>query len=324
MAIQTKLQPKYWIRMLVIGVVCVILGLWGVYDYLVKIPAQQEAFERGEVCRKMLTALEAKLAYDADPSMGAPAAQIQDAAAVVQALDVKLAEQVKSGLTKEEIENLTAERAAELIKENELEGWVTLLSVFKLALFEAEKRAPDQEPTPIFLGAFESAKTGADRFGEYTEPSQFDRIVQWMFILCLPFAPWCVWVVVKARKQVYRLDDDGTLHAPGVVWPAGEIKDINMGRWMSKSQATVIHEDGSEVMIDDYLYRDGHLIVGAIASEKYPEEWTEEAKPVPVDEEDDEDEFEGEWEEGDPDAEPDDEPEEPADDDDEDETDRDS
>ena len=41
-----------------------------------------------------------------------------------------------------------------------------------------------------------------------------------------------------------------------------------------------MHVDGRRVKLDDYIYRDTHLIVGKLASERYPTEWDEEAKRV--------------------------------------------
>jgi hypothetical protein len=94
---------------------------------------------------------------------------------------------------------------------------------------------------------------------------------------------------LKARKQHYRLDDDGTLHYVGDAqlgtgaWSAAEIADIDMSRWMAKSIAWVVKSDGTRLKLDAYVHKDLHLIIGAIASQKYPEAWDAEAKPVKKD-----------------------------------------
>ena len=44
------------------------------------------------------------------------------------------------------------------------------------------------------------------------------------------------------------------------------------------SVAFVVNTDGRRAKLDDYLFKNTHLIVGAIASEKYPEQWDDEAK----------------------------------------------
>lgn len=53
-----------------------------------------------------------------------------------------------------------------------------------------------------------------------------------------------------------------------------------MSRWMSKSIVHVVHENGDRIKMDDYIHKSVHLIVGALASEMYPEQWDQEAKPV--------------------------------------------
>ncbi len=40
-----------------------------------------------------------------------------------------------------------------------------------------------------------------------------------------------------------------------------------------------MHRDGTRVKLDDYKHRNLHLIIGRIASARYPGEWDAEAKP---------------------------------------------
>lgn len=108
-------------------------------------------------------------------------------------------------------------------------------------------------------------------------PPAYDRAVQmWMYIvgcgvLGVPMFLWR-WLSVAGKR--YRLDDDGTLHAPGEPpIPAAEIADIEMDKWMSKSIATVKTTQGRAILLDDYKFRGIDLIVGAIASRFYPDEW---------------------------------------------------
>ena len=65
---------------------------------------------------------------------------------------------------------------------------------------------------------------------------------------------------------------------------------------MSKSIASVVHQDGQRVKLDDYLHKNTHLIVGTLASERYPDEWDAEAKVVRPEEpeEDDAEDWEDE------------------------------
>jgi hypothetical protein len=120
-------------------------------------------------------------------------------------------------------------------------------------------------------------------YGEVEQPSAYDRPVQWLFILCLPFVPWYVWGVVANRRKRYAIDLDGTLHLPGENWPPADIADIDMGRWMKSSKAWVVHTDGHRVLLDDYIFKGVYRIVGELASARYPDQWTDEAKRVKKD-----------------------------------------
>ena len=53
-----------------------------------------------------------------------------------------------------------------------------------------------------------------------------------------------------------------------------------MSKWMAKSIAHVVHTDGTRLMLDDYKHRHLHLIIGAIASRLYPQDWDAQAKIV--------------------------------------------
>ena len=82
---------------------------------------------------------------------------------------------------------------------------------------------------------------------------------------------------------MYRLDDEGTLHTPQGTWTRPQIADIDMNRWMAKSIAWVVHNDGSRIKLDDYKFRKLNLIIGAIASRLHPDDWDDEARPVKAD-----------------------------------------
>jgi hypothetical protein len=115
-------------------------------------------------------------------------------------------------------------------------------------------------------------------------PEAFDRLVCWIFISCVLCVPWFYWQYRVAKKRVYTLDDDGTFTAPEGTWTAAQLADIDMSRWMAKSLAWVVAEDGTRVKLDDYIHRDSAGIVGRLAVRFHPDEWTEEAKPVAVEE----------------------------------------
>jgi len=199
MALTTSIARHYALRQIIMAVVCLVLGLWGLYDFAIKIPAQQKAYQS--------------------------------------------------------FEELSAEKA-DLEAKREL-GPLT-----------------DDEIT-----AYEARVAQINELGSPTKPGELDRLVKGLaFVPCLPFTPYFLWVYVRTKRRVYRLDDDGTLHLPEGVWPQDQIADIDMSRWMAKSIAYVVDKQGTRVKLDDYKHRNLHLIIGGIASRLYPKAWDAEAK----------------------------------------------
>ena len=201
MTITSSISKGYAWRLIIIAVVSVGLGLWGVYDYAVGIPARGKAFKDFE-----------KLIQDRDA-----------------------------------LEELSSQRA----------------------LTDGEQLI------------YDNLKAQLTQLGTPVPPGKYDRVVKGLlFVPCLPFGPYLLWMWFRTNRRTYRLDDDGTLHLPEGSWNAQDIKEIDMTRWMSKSIAHVVHTDGTRAKLDDYQHKDLHLIVGAIASRIQPQEWTPDARPV--------------------------------------------
>ena len=205
MALTTSIARHYALRQIIMAVVCLVLGLWGLYDYAIKIPRQQAVWSDYELQTQKKTALES----------------VRD----------------------------------------------------ERALTEAE------------IQDYEATLAKLNSLGSPTKPGELDRLVKGLaFVPCLPFVPYFLWVYVRTKRRVYRLDDDGTLHLPQGVWPQDQIADIDMSRWMAKSIAYVVDKQGTPVKLDDYKHRNLHLIIGGIASRLYPEAWDAEAKQIKADE----------------------------------------
>lgn len=182
--------------------------------------------------------------------------------------------------------------------------WVTIPERERLAneyqelnndLRELDERAQNNLPlTPEQITRYQEIKEvlAAPPF-ENTPPqppAAYDRPLNfWVyFIGCgVLSAPWFLWRLFTKRRNGPMLEDDGSLVTEKGTFPAENISGIDMAKWMLKSTAKVqVADQEDPIVLDDYVYQDTYLLVGALAHRFYPEEWTEEAKPIkPEDEE---------------------------------------
>ncbi|MBG84704.1 MAG: hypothetical protein CMJ40_09180 [Phycisphaerae bacterium] len=232
-----------------------VFGIYGIYDYQWAIPAEQLAFERGEISRNVLASLDAVEAEE----------ETQLIPTTIDSLEVLIAE-----VPKTEVED-----------EDSVE-WSKTLVIYRDGL----KPPSDVSPTdwPSLRAA---AKAQADKalaiYGDATQPSSYDRPIQWLFIACLLFVPFYAWSFLSTRKRHYQLDPDGTLHMPEGVWKQEEIADIDMNRWMAKSICWVVSTDSTRIKLDAHIYKNLDKIIGVIAHRLRPDEWSLDARPVTLD-----------------------------------------
>ncbi len=246
MALKTTLATRYWLKTIVMALVCVVLGLWGIWDYVVAIPRDIEAYSRATFLREVIQ----------------------------PALDVEFGSQ--------ERDDATVVLNAALEEDDGLDPqWSDALVVFGGAV--SGNNVDSQQKAKDLL------ETYLNKYGNVTQPSRFDRPMQWVFILCLPFGFYYFGAYLKMsnRAKKYLLDDDGTLTTPEGTWTAEEIEGIDMDRWISKTgkarttwTAKVIVKGHAPVLLDDYVYKDMHLVIGKLAHKYYPKEWTPLAKRV--------------------------------------------
>jgi len=274
MTITTKLQPRWAAQKLGMAILCFVLGLWGAYDYWVRIPDRIRAFERGEVYRltnDAITLLSGE--KRADPETR------QTVTAAVDRLNKEIQPFVDLGKS-ESGPALDAAALQAALKARNDEQWFTELLIMRAGLQEAAARPSGATASEQFTQFFTGLQARVSATGKITRPAAFDHAMQWAFILCLPFAPWMAWQFVRARGRVYTLESDGTLKTPEGTFPAEQVTDVDMSRWMSKSIFEVVMNDGKRVAIDDYVHKNAHLIAGTLASARYPGQWTAEAKRV--------------------------------------------
>jgi hypothetical protein len=116
-----------------------------------------------------------------------------------------------------------------------------------------------------------------------SEPASYDDDIQlWVYIvgcgvLGTPFFVYAQWKLTRRR---YRLDDDGTLHAPEGNFGPAQLAEIDMNNWMEKSIATVVTTDGTRINLDDYEYKGVEDIVAVLAARFHPGQWTSDARPI--------------------------------------------
>lgn len=283
----SKLRPRAGFRWIAIAVVSLVLGLWGVYDYAIKIPGDAAKHERFQIAMHVAAALEeasfsaegyrtkadtARQRIDAEfERLGEQPDELPERSEVAASVD-----QLRSALSKADKEHLDA--------------WLTALAVYRRGLDSPTRLGSTLSGWAAI--AWELTQPVINAFGSVTPPAAFDRLIQWAFILCLPFFPWYMLIYIKASRKQYRLTEVGELHLPGnQTWPLENIAGIDMSRWMSKSIATVRHTSGRTETLDDHIYKDLHIIVGQLAHHFEPDTWNEDAtmirKPAAADDADD-------------------------------------
>ena len=59
MGFKTKLATRYWLKTIIMAIVCIVLGLWGVWDYVVAIPKAAMEAARADTLRLVKNGLDA-------------------------------------------------------------------------------------------------------------------------------------------------------------------------------------------------------------------------------------------------------------------------
>ncbi len=242
MAIQTSIKKNFVYWNLLYLVLCGGLGAWGAYDYWVTIPAKEAAVDRYRMLDTERLLLEFRSDYN----------------------------------------NLLAKR----INREEL----TAEETTRLQDYQSKLQASGTPAPPLSDADMaryqEILSTLQDEFDSTAPqpPASYDRWVQiWVYMVGtgLLGTPYFGWRLLSRRGRTWRLEDDGSFVTPEGTYPADAIKDIDMSIWMKKSIAKVQVQGRAEpVVLDDYEYQDAYKIIGTLAHQFHPDEWTEDAKPV--------------------------------------------
>ncbi len=246
MAITTSLASRYWIKTVVMAFLCIILGVWGVYDYVVVIPTAIQNAQRAELQNNF----------------------------------IKDALYVEVGAAERDSAMVALNGAIE--KDSGLDAqWAETLVLFQGAIGSSDS-AKLREAQDVLT-------KNLNAYGSVIAPSKYDRPMQWLFIFCIPFGFYYFWAYFNTKKKAntYCLEDNGTLTTPEGTWSSDQIEGIDMERWISKTgkarttwTAKVIIKGHGPVLLDDFVYRDMHLIIGKLAHDFYPKEWSPLAKRI--------------------------------------------
>ncbi|MEE2907627.1 MAG: hypothetical protein VX527_07320 [Planctomycetota bacterium] len=252
--LHASVATSFSLRALFVAAICLVLGLWGIYDYVWSIPAKELAFNRGEITRDVHSSLDAIDAGEQSPI-------IQE---TVLMLDAQLDEPLPGNVGPDQL------------------SWRDTLRIYRNGINPPNTVSQTDWPAMRQAARVES-DAGLKLYGDATPPSKYDRPMQWLFILCLPFVPWYLWALFSTGARKYRLDPDGTFHLPEVTLKPGDIADIDMSRWMAKSICWVVSATEARIKLDAHIYKGLDTIIGVIAHRLHPNDWSLDARPMSPD-----------------------------------------
>ena len=258
--IQAQLAPGYWIRALLIGLVCLVLGLWGLYDYIYAIPQREEAAQRRELAQAVKVVIDDQ------------AANPETYETAMEGINASLS---KHAALVSPVMDTTASITSDA-------GWQTALVLWKSTLeaLQDPGSRTSSRSRDLIPDAIVEVERSNTAYGDIQAPSAYDRPIQWMFIVSLVFVPYYLRQLMLHCGKTYTLDQGGNFHGPHGTVQADEIADIDMSRWMKKSVAQLVDSKGQRTKLDAYIYKDLHLIIGAIAHRLHPDKWAPDAKIV--------------------------------------------
>lgn len=265
MAVETSVSRMHTGRSIALAIMCLVFGLWGLYDYMISIPNQAWQAQIKNVVSIVQQSL---TSTDQDLN--------QEALAAIDEMLKELQARLNNAANSLSQNNSSPEELQQRLVEEENRDiqLVIILSQSKVVL---ENREANPELTRLVNERINSEMRGLE---EVTAPGKFDSAIQWLFIICLPFTVYFLWQWLSIRTNKYVLEDDGSLQTPEGHFSAEEVVDIDMSRWMAKSVATVVLANEQLIKLDAYIHTNLDKIVGILAHKFHPDKWKEDAKPV--------------------------------------------
>ncbi|MCH2114418.1 MAG: hypothetical protein MK171_05855 [Pirellulales bacterium] len=304
MPITCKIAPYRIRRLLLAALACLLLGLWGIYDYTVSAPAKRRQSDQYTLLKNI------KAVLDTDPSaltykpllLAAQSATQQELQTILVKRSAELGTAIREPadpdyaswlllLLANTNKNIPppksmepgdvradARRMTDSMRGDPRFGWFCNVVVNACAL--QRPRQPGEPLQDICLVAHSTASQLLASMGVPNAPNTFDQLAQWLFLLGIPLTPYLVWLTITSRHQAFQLEEDGSLAFHGSHWPSQDIIDIDMSQWLSQSIAYLVHRDGTRIKLDDFHYQNLFEIVGIFAARFYPEKWTIDGRRV--------------------------------------------
>ena len=229
--IQTRPRTRWVIQMSLMTVMCAVFGVWGWYDYSVKIPMDELGYQKLVAFTNVKSGLEAQANGETNA--------LQTAVQGVQAARQELT----ASMTEAEVEQLKSVRQemesqfkAELQKARE-EGLVSVEFNYTTELgtiaqarlrwsLEIDRLAAGllevgqgrwARGSDAFANFVEGVSAGITAYQKFPVPNKWNRMVQWLFILCGPYAVVAGLQLIGGLRKKYSVDEEGNFHPPRVL-----------------------------------------------------------------------------------------------------------
>lgn len=247
MALTIKLATRYWLKTIIMTIVCIVLGVWGVWDYSVKIPQAERAVSRATLLR------------------------IVNAGLITQ-----------QG-SKDRSEAFTAINDAIEKDDPQDDAWSDELETLKDAVFGGDLKS---QRIAIAIVEDRLQEYGSViKPGKFDRPMQWLFISCLPFGLYYFWGYWKMnhkASLYKLNDDGTLFTPDKTWGANEIADIDMSRWIAKTGNARSTWIATLIMKDGTKVVLDDYVYKDMHLFIGKFAHQFYPDQWTPIAKRVKV------------------------------------------
>jgi len=283
------LAPRFWIEKVIFGTVCVVLGVWGIYDYTIAIPQQEKSWE----WRKTLTGYQKIFDSWEEENLDE---LIKKAEKHIQEKTEALQVNKKNGPSLEDFENVNININPNLQDEESVIGFLYLATAVIKNEYQKTRKPNNLVFPEKLLPVKKFVFNGLNQVGGVEKPSDFDRYVQWAFISCLPYGFWIFLKTLSLmrRGKKYKLNTiEKTIKTPGGIYFYGEhtksdeqrIVGVDMSSWSSKTgsarkswMAWLVTKDNKKICLDDFPYKNMWKIVGEIAHHFEPNKWSKDAK----------------------------------------------